>query len=180
MKLTQAKTAVAAVLLLLPQVATAADDQQALDSSAALAKIQAATANVKKLFREYESSNDQLILKCIRKNLTGLQAIEAAALATAAKLAAARAGELRDSAAATLAEQVQTAATLEAAAMACLRVQSGEIVTYSNEQAQPAGELPAEVPTPGVSISLSPPPPDRAPAVEPEPRDAPVSNVELP
>lgn len=180
MKLSVARVVLATSALLFTQWASAKTTVQALDASAAVAKIQTATANVAKLLREYESSNDQLILKCIRKHLTDLQVLEASALATATKLAGVRSGELRDSVATTLAEQEQMAAALEAAAMACLRVQSGEIITYSNEQAQSAGKLPDQVPTPGVSTNLNAPSPNRAPAIEPKPRERPASNVELP
>lgn len=150
------------------------------ESTSAIGQIQAAVDGVAKLVKEYEPSNDRLILKCLRTQLAELQVLNAAALATAAKVIASQGGELKASAMSALFEQQQLAEELYDKAKSCLRIQSGDIVTYGADTPQPSAPLPPNVPTPGSSLDQQPDPAERLPEIESEPTDEPVSNVEVP
>jgi hypothetical protein len=150
------------------------------EATTAMIQIQDAVEGVAKLIKEYEPSNDRLILKCLRTQLAELQVLHTAALATSAKIIASQGGELKASAISALFEQQQLADELYDKAKSCLRIQSGDIVTYGADTPLPISPLPPNVPTPGSNLNQQPDPAEQLPDLESEPTDEPVSNVEVP
>lgn len=148
-------------------------------------QVQGARQVVGDLIREYEPTNDQFVLRCLREKdsrLEGLSASVASAAAILRRAEVPSGGELtaRGGQASDAGQQTRTAQaveTLDAArrqaqtvvqeARACLRIASGQEVRYGGTDVEAA---PDDMP----DLDLPPPPV----SIEPEPIDRPLSPLE--
>jgi len=160
------------VCCLFSQPARAYEEDQ-IDPGEFISQVQSASSAIKKLIRDYESTDDQLVLGCLRDKQKKVKVIEASLLGDAAKMRRVEVN-IKHQMAATMAESVQAAEKLAADARKCLQIQDGEITDYSNQDALPA---PNKIP----DLSVPVPADSKAPDIdiEPEPCDRPLSNMAL-
>lgn len=135
----------------------------------AVAAVQRVVAAIAALIAEYEPTNDQRILRCLKHHHGQAKMLEAVVLGLVAGAQANAEVQTLVAREAMLADSFGQAAQIEADARACLRVQSGEIINYAANAAEgPPDNLP----------ELEAPP---SPIVtEPEPVDRPLSDAETP
>ncbi len=178
--------------------AVAQGDEEAislLQPAEVVDQIRMSASVVVELVKEYEPTNDSLVLNCLKSKLSQLKLLEASVLASAAKRSAGSAAEQQagaDSAAGETCElfsgfctagadvggasgdkseplqsSLDRSAQLEEEARACLRIDSGQVVDYLAQAPEPAPEI-----IPEVQVLPDPT------FVEPSPVDRPLSGLE--